>query len=140
MTTRCLAVLVTLVALARPSLAPAQTVVINPTTVIFNASADHTRVLTVGGQQVPMLTNYVLRIMLEGASQPIVSVDLGKPAPNAAGEIRATPAELIGLPLGAYVARVAAVGPGGMSESDPTAPFARAPAPAAPTGVRLTGS
>jgi hypothetical protein len=120
--------------------ASAQTVVINPTRVIFVASADHNRTLTVGGQTVPVLTNYELRIFLEGATGPVTTVNLGKPTPDASGEIQAQPSELIGLPLGAYVARVAAIGPGGASESDPTAPFARVSAPAAPTAVRVSGS
>jgi hypothetical protein len=122
------------------SRASAQTVVINPTTVLFIASADHNATVTVAGQTVPVLTRYELRIFLEGAAAPVTTVDLGKPTPNAQNEVRMTPGELVGLPLGAYTARVAAIGPAGESVSDPSNPFARVRAPAAPTAVRVSGS
>lgn len=116
----------------------AQPLVINPTGVEFIASADHNREIAIDGTIVSVVTSYELRIYASGASSPLSTVALGKPVPDASGRIVARPAELIGLPIGAYQARVAAIGPGGEGESDPTAPFARIPAPAAPTGVAVT--
>lgn len=119
------------------SVASAQTVVINPTGVAFVASANHHDTLVIDNQPIPVLTRYELRIYLDGATSPTTRVDLGKPVPDATGEILVRPTELIGLPLGAFRATVAAIGPGGEAESTPTAPFARMAPPVAPTAVRV---
>lgn len=108
--------------------------VINPTRVEFTVSADHNA--TVLGQ--PAVTRYDLRVYLPGAAQPMTTADLGKPvAADGATVSIERQAVFVALPLGEYVARVAAVGPGGEGVSDPTVPFGRITAPSAPTQPAL---
>ncbi|MDR7420010.1 MAG: hypothetical protein QN178_13990 [Armatimonadota bacterium] len=126
--------------LAAPVSSAAQTLEVNPGTVVFIASPDHLRTITVAGQTVVVLTRYELRIYLDGATAPMTTVDLGKPAPDARNEIVARPQELLGLPLGGYIARVAAIGPAGESLSEPSNPFARMGPPAPATNVRVFSS
>ena len=70
-----------------------------------------------------MVTGYVLQIHRLGVAAPDAVVDLGKPAPDADGYIRVNlGGRLAGLTsAGApFEARVAAVGPGGISSSTPS--------------------
>ena len=111
--------------------APAQTVV-NPTKAEFVASTDH-NVLVNGA---PVLTSYQLDIMAGTATGALaLTVSLGKPTPGAGNLITVTVPQLAALPNGSYVGTVSAVGPGGAGKSDPSNPFARISAPAAPIGV-----
>lgn len=98
----------------------------NPRTVEFDVSPDHDA--EVLGQ--PVVTRYELRIYAEGATQPITTADLGKPAGPRASVERA--AVFAAMPIGAYVARVAVLGPGGEGVSDPSVPFGRLTGPRAP--------
>lgn len=108
--------------------------VINPTRVEFTVSADHNA--TVLGQ--PAVSRYDLRIYLPGAAQPMTTADLAKPvAADGATVSIERQAVFVALPLGEYVGRVVAVGPGGEGVSDPTAPFGRITAPTAPTQPAL---
>lgn len=117
-----LAVLLLAFALCSGS-AHAQTVV-NPKTVEFDPSADHST-LTADNQ--PMVQRYDLEIFVSGATQALTKVNLGKPSPQSDGKIRVDFSTLVaGWPLsdGTYLARVAAVGPSGAAESDPSNTFA----------------
>jgi hypothetical protein len=100
--------------------ASGQTNVTNPKVVEFDPSADHST-LTADGQ--PMVSRYDLQIFLQGATLPITTTRLGKPAADADGKLRVDfSAILIGWPLanGTYQARVAAIGPTGSGQSDPS--------------------
>ena len=126
-----LAVVLVLVALLTATIG-AEAQVINPRVVEFDVSADHSR--TVLGQ--PAVTRYELRVYAEGASAPITTADLGKPTPAAGTRVSLDQSAVFAaVPLGAYVARVAAIGPGGEGVSDATAPFGRLSAPAAPANA-----
>lgn len=102
----------------------AQTNVTNPKVVEFDPSLDHSA-LTADGQ--PMVARYDLQVFLLGATQPITTTSLGKPAADPAdGKIRVDFSTLVvGWPLGngTYEARVAAVGPTGSGQSAPSNPF-----------------
>ncbi len=98
----------------------------NPTGVSFLASPDHNAVDPFDG--LPVLTEYRLNIYAEAApSGPALSyVSLGKPQPNAQGliDIAAAPAMFSGAPTNTrLVAKIAAIGPGGTSESGVSNPF-----------------
>lgn len=76
-----------------------------PRAVAFTASADHA----------DLVTSYVLRVFVEGANPaadaPFASSDLGKPTPDASGEISVERSSFFSaLPAGSYVAVVSAVG------------------------------
>ena len=103
--------------------AAGQTTVVNPKVVEFDPSADHAT-LTAEGHA--LVTRYDLQIFLPGATQPISTASLGKPAADADGKIRVDfSTVLVGWPPanGTYEARVAAVGPTGSGQSDPSNPF-----------------
>jgi hypothetical protein len=103
--------------------AHAQTVV-NPRTVEFDPSADHSML---GADSQPIVQRYDLQIYAAGAAQPTTTVSLGKPAPQADGKIRVDFSTLAGgwpLADGTYEARVAAVGTMGIASSDPSNAFA----------------
>ena len=100
--------------LCLPSRAIAQTV--SPQIVEFDPSADHNR--TVSG--VAVVNGYELRFYNAGGSQPLHVIAIGKPAPASDGKIRFNfTARLGAWPVDGvvYVARVAAVGPGGSTTS-----------------------
>ena len=68
-------------------------------------------------------TRYDLQVFLQGATQPVTTASLGKPAPAVDGKIRVDFSTiLVGWPLasGTYEARVSAVGPTGAGLSDPS--------------------
>lgn len=115
-----------------PAPVAAQTVV-NPTAVEFEPSADHAAVF-LGS---PVVTRYELRFQFVGATEPVTTVDLGKPSPQD-GKIRVTVPQFLTLtPKTEYEARVAAIGPGGEGVSTPTDPFGRSGPPAAPTAAAV---
>jgi hypothetical protein len=127
---------------AAPAVAQAQTVVANPGAVEFNPSADHA---ALGLDGVPLVDHYALKMFLEGATDPVQTIDLGKPAPDQqTGKITCRNAAWFAaaaiVPNVRYVAKVAAVGPTGEGVSDSSNPFGRtgppAPPPAPPTVIR----
>ena len=106
-----------------PSLAGAQTVVANPTTLVFAPSADHDARLSDGRLKIDY---YRFDVYAVGASQPFQSTDLGYPSPAADGLIYYNFASGVAawpLPGGNYEARVTAVGPTGAGVSTPSNPF-----------------
>lgn len=118
-----------------PTSAYAQ-VVINPTKAIFVASADH----NVVENEVPVVTNYELRIYVAGGTVPLRTLNLNKPTPDTNNEITVTISTLVAsLPVGDYFGKVAAKGPGGEAVSEPSNPFTVAVRPpTAPTTLRFT--
>ena len=105
---------------ALPLTVSAQTNPINPKIVEFDPSLDQAA-LTADGQ--PMVARYDLLVFLQGATQPVTTTSLGKPSPDLDGKIRVDFSTiLVGWPLvnGTYQARVAAVGPTGTGQSDPS--------------------
>lgn len=111
-----------------------------PWRVVFTASPGHSLV----EQQQALLTRYELVVTSEAGGTPTV-VNLGKPTPDTQGQISVDiNAALIALPVGSYVARVQAVGPGGTDLSPISDPFSltvRSPgAPGGKPGVSRAGS
>ena len=97
-----------------PSPLTAQTV--SPQIVEFDPSPDHNA--SVNG--VAVVSEYELRFFAVGGTQPLHVIELGKPNPESDGKIRFNFAALLGAwPVAGvvYEARVAAVGPGGSSQS-----------------------
>jgi hypothetical protein len=89
-----------------------------PRWVVFRASADHSTV-----------SKYMLKIYASNVNPatgfPVVSSDVGKPTPDASGEIRVDRLSLFtALSPANYVATVTAVGSSGETQSTPT-PFVR---------------
>jgi hypothetical protein len=79
---------------------------------VFQASPDHAT----------LVTRYELRIFASGANPatatPLTTSDLGKPTPDAAGDITVDRATFFSnLAAGTYVAAVRAIGSGGSSSS-----------------------
>ena len=97
-----------------PSPLTAQTV--SPQIVEFDPSSDHNA--SVNG--VAVVSEYELRFFAVGSTQQLHVIELGKPNPESDGKIRFNFAALLGVwPVAGvvYEARVAAVGPGGSSQS-----------------------
>src|SRR5579864_6732440 len=117
-----------------PSRALAQPTV-NPTQAQFTPSADQNATLPDG---TPIVQSYQLGLFLSGAQAPFQTVPLGKPAPSSDGLIHVDLTSVfVGWPVAGtvYVADVAAVGPGGSSQSpfsntfvfEPTCTFSASP-------------
>jgi len=105
---------------------------LNPVRLQFVASSDHD--IQINGQ--PAVTRYEVEFYLEGASAPMNTIDLGKPMLGSNRTIVIDDTNLfMPLPLGNYVARVAAVGPAGRTLSEPSNPFGRLLPPSAATNV-----
>jgi hypothetical protein len=121
---RLSSILLVLVAIIVPSgWATAQSLVNNPRSVEFTPSADHD---AVDANAVAIVQRYELQIFLAGATAPMSSVSLGKPAPQSDGRIRVDFTGLLTawpLAAGTYEARVAAIGVSAASSSDPSNPF-----------------
>ena len=119
--------------------AQAQTITLAPTTLQFTPSADHSAVISVSGvpTTVPVVSSYTVTVF-QGTAV-VLTRDLGKPAPNAAGLIvilNSAIGGFGGLPKNiGYTATVTAVGAGGATESMPSNPFAFPGAPAAAANV-----
>jgi hypothetical protein len=97
--------------------------VLDPRIVEFEPSPDH-NARTSDGQAV--VTRYDLEFYVLNAQTPLLTVSLGKPSPDNDGIIRANFESLLAsIPAAGvlYVARVAAVGPGGRGTSDPSNQF-----------------
>lgn len=126
------------VLLCLPATSLAQTVT-NPTLVEFTPSADHAVLNSLTG--VPVVTNYEFDAVAQNSVGAIaLTVGLGKPAPNAAGLISVSIAQLSTLtPNVIYTAVVKAIGPDGAGVSAPSNPFGRvAPlVPAIATNVKV---
>lgn len=118
-----------------PAIASAQ-VVVNPTKAQFTASVDH----NVVENGVALVTSYELRIFQPDGNTFVRALNLNKPTPDATNTIIVTISTVTtSLPIGDYVARVAARGPGGETVSELSNPFSvTARPPAAPTKVLIT--
>lgn len=128
-----LVVSVILAFLITPTNSYAQTTISNPSTVTFTKSADHD-VLTNGSA---VVSNYEVRLYQKDTTTWVNSLSIGKPVPDATGTITFASLQTVytAAPLGDYVVRIAAVGPGGAAESLPSDPFTVAMRkPTAPTG------
>ena len=109
--------------------------VVNPTTVEFAVSADHNA--TQFGA--PVVARYELRVYAQGATAPLTSTDLGKPAvADAATVAFAKPSVFAAVPaVGVYEVRVVAIGPGGEGASGAVPFAAQARAPGSVTGLSV---
>jgi hypothetical protein len=90
--------------------------IVNPTTVEFDPSPDHSATL----DGTPVVDRYEMEIYVQGAASPLQTLNLNKPAPGAGGKIRVNFVALLPTPLPAgqtYTALVTAVGPGGRGSS-----------------------
>lgn len=100
-----------------PGSAAAQAI-LDGRTAEFTPSPQHSDV-TAGGT--PIVTSYAFQIFAAGSAQLLQSVDLGKPAPQPDGFIRVDFVARLATPLTPgvqYQARVASVGPGGVTASE----------------------
>jgi hypothetical protein len=84
-----------------------------PWMVVFAASADHATT---------KVTSYVVDVFASGANvttaTPLASINLGKPTPNASGDISVDETTFLkALAVGNYLTTVSAVGPGGKARS-----------------------
>lgn len=113
----------------------AQTV-INPTTAVFNASADH----NVVENGINLVSNYELRVYRINETIVVKTLNLNKPTPDATNTIISDITSFVlSLVVGDYYATVVAKGPGGESVSAPSNPFqVSVRIPAAPTNLRIT--
>lgn len=108
-----------------PAAAQAQAPIPNPTGAEWDPSPDHATI-----------TSYELGYYLAGATDPVQTVDLGKPTPGADGKCRAA-INVRPLGFGVYTARIKAkAGAVGSVWSDPSNPFERTPEPARNLVVR----
>lgn len=91
-------------------------VLTNPTAMEFTASPDHDAVDPRGN---PLLSHYEVQYFMTGAAQPFQSASLGKPQPGGGGLVRISLTQIGALPSPGvvYQARVAAIGPGGATNS-----------------------
>jgi len=92
--------------------------VVDPTTVEFVASADHSRTLPDG---TPLVDRYDLQFYLIGAAEPFQTANLGKPTPGVGDLVRVNFTTFLGsmpTPGVVYQAKVAAVGIGGAGTSE----------------------
>lgn len=116
----------------------AQTV-INPTTVSFTPSPDHSVMVNVpGGSPVPALDHYDMNVLI-GSATGVLSwtQGLGKPTPNTQNRIDVVVPRFATLSRGSYVVTVSAVAPGvngPTSTSVPTDPFVSTGIPAVVPG------
>lgn len=95
--------------------------VTNPTTLSFQPSADHDATALDG---TPILTSYEYRVYPEAGGAVLKTVNLGKPAPVNGLIAVVNPVLFQGLPSNTrLIARVAAIGTDGATESDPSNPF-----------------
>ncbi len=121
---RLLSALILAVTAALPATALGQTSLVNnPTTLVFTASADHNALLADGR---PAVDHYTFDVYVVGGAQPFQSTNIGKPVPapdglvsyDFSGSVASWP-----LPGGNYESRVNAVGPTGSGVSDASNPF-----------------
>jgi hypothetical protein len=123
------ALLVCLLVLA-PTVAHAQTTVTSQSGVAFIASADHATVVA----GVPIVDHYDLTVVAQSPTTATgFTFGLAKPTPDATGLITVKPIANFGaLTNGQYTAFVAAVGPGGATNSPSSDPFVRVSGPGSP--------
>ena len=109
-----------------PGIAAAQAI-LDGRTAEFTPSPQHDDVAANGA---PIVTSYQFQIVAAGSTQVLQAVDLGKPAPEPDGFIRVDFVARLVAPLTPgvqYQARVASVGPGGVSPSDLSNVFSFSP-------------
>lgn len=122
------------------SVVSAQTVTIDPTTLQFTASPDHTAT-NIDGTFV--VASYQFDAVAPNSIGAIaITLGLGKPTPDASNIVTLNLATTFATltPNATYYATVTAVGPSGSGVSAQSNPFARAGAPkvpSAPTNVRV---
>lgn len=99
--------------------------VTNPTTVEFTPSPDHAVMLD---PSTPAISEYMLEIVAQGATDPVITQSFGKPDPDSDGKVRwVFASSLLGWPVSTtvtYFAYVTAVGPYGRGRSTPSNTFA----------------
>ena len=88
----------------------------------FDPSPDHWAALD---NNEPTVSRYEFSLYLLGVSEPVQTVDMGKPWPDADGRIRYDLSQVAtwSLSPGVYQARVSAIGPHGTAPSEPSDPF-----------------
>lgn len=96
------------------NLAPADSIIFHEGYIQFIPSSDHL-----------VVTSYEVRIRVDGSSTVVLAVNVGKPTPhpttNRCYVAIVTP--LLGLPPGNYTASVAAIAPGGTTDSGNSSAF-----------------
>ena len=124
--------------------AAAQTAsIVDPRTVEFDPSLDHSAMGTDGQ---PIVIRYELELYVVGGVQPVQVANLGKPGPQTDGKIRVDFSTLLSPWPAAgtvYEARVAAVGPNGVGRSNESNTFAFSSlcsSSVTPTSVSLAGA
>lgn len=129
-----LTIFATVLLLAVLAVPAAAQVVVNPSTIEFDPSADHSTISALDG--LPKVASYSLQFWAVGGQAPVLSQDLGKPALATDGKIRIASRSLFTasalLADTKYVAVVVAVGPAGESSGSPQSnPFGNAAPPRA---------
>src|SRR5690348_2468422 len=97
----------------------------------FSPSVDHSAIVN----GVAVVQSYSMQIFVSGGTQPVQTINLGKPALDVDGKIRLDFVALLTTPLTTgvvYEARISAIGPGGTGTSLPSNTFSFT-APCAPT-------
>lgn len=133
-----------LAALAWGSIASAQSTIVNPTSLEFQASPDHSGKWLDGSDKV---TEYRVEYFLDATDPttgtPAGTVSLGKPTPDASGKVSVSQAGLfasLSMAGVVYKATVLTVGPSGSSRSVASGPFGFetrvAPSPASAVVLR----
>lgn len=90
-----------------------------PTTVVFNASTNHSTAVT-------SYTVAIYRSVDPATGTPVATRDLGKPTPNSSSEISVDISTLVNpLATGSYYAVVRAIGSGGTTASAPSSTFTK---------------
>lgn len=126
------------------------TATLDPQTIEFDPSPDHNAVATDG---TPLVQSYRFNVYEKGNATALRTASLGKPSPQPDGKIRYPLLTALGSPLpstATYEARVAAVGPGGVSSDvlsntfefsapEPPPPPPGVP-PAAPSSLTITAA
>lgn len=95
----------------------------NPNVIAFMPSPQHAATLSTGQ---PAVSRYDLTFYRAGTTERVLSIDLGKPAPQSDGVIRVDYSSRVGSwpsPGVESEARITAIGPGGSGLSDPSNTF-----------------
>jgi hypothetical protein len=105
--------------------------VVNPGFVEFLPPPEHAQVLQTGQ---PVVSSYQIDVYPSGSNDSVMSVPIGKPAPQADGLIRVSLAALVAdwpLPDETAALRISARGPNGIGVSSPSNAFVVSSAPTA---------
>jgi hypothetical protein len=136
---RWLPLLTLVAALLAPVMLQAQTVVVNPSKVVFAPSPDHS---LNGLDGTPLVAKYLMRFFAVGADQATGETDLGKPTIGTDGNITVTNRAAFTLSVLAmntpYVVKMVASGTTGEGASAVSNPFGNAAAPRPPGAAVLS--